>query len=98
MPHGSALISQDVTGSAVSWADRPGLDAQDSAPSGTWLRLHVLPSARDCRIQGAVPAWLAAAVIAYGSGLTGAPATSTVGVALTPISVARAVTYVGQSR
>ena len=39
-----------------------------------------------------------AAVIACGSGLTTAPATRTVGVALTPATVARAVTYGGQSR
>jgi len=40
----------------------------------------------------------AAAVIADASGLTTAPATNTVGVALTPSAVARAVTYGGQSR
>jgi serine phosphatase RsbU (regulator of sigma subunit) len=39
-----------------------------------------------------------AAVMARGSGRTAAPATSTVGVPLTPAWVARAVTYGGQSR
>lgn len=48
--------------------------------------------------QGRPFALATAALIACASGLTAVPATSTVGVELTPMSMARAVTYGGQSR